>query len=66
MIHELKNILWVENEKFGVARVLFLIDYGPEANSQFLCVVKKTGEFKFFDTNQVKIEKNFTLDERME
>lgn len=65
MIHELKQILWVENKKLGKMRVLFLIDYGPEANGQFLCVVKKTGELKWVDTNQVKVEANYTLEENI-
>jgi hypothetical protein len=65
MIHEVENILWFENEEFGKVRALFLIDYGAEANGQFLCVVKKTGELKWFDTNQLKLERNYTLGENL-
>lgn len=65
MIYELQNILWVKHEQFGEMRVLFLIDYGPEANSQFMCIVKTTGEFKCFDTNQVKATSNYTLGENV-
>ena len=65
MIHELSQILWVVNEKFGVCRVIFLIDYGCEANTIWVCVVKKTGAIKHFNSEQIKVEANYTLDENV-
>ena len=65
MIHEIKQVLWVENEMFGIMRALFIIDYGCEANTIWICAVKKTGEIKHFDSEQIKIEKNYTLGENL-
>jgi len=60
MIHELKQILWVETPH-GRGQVLFLMDYGPHENTILLVALEKTQELKHYNTNQVKIEFNYTL-----
>jgi phosphoribosyl-AMP cyclohydrolase len=65
MIHEIKQVLWVEHETFGAMRAMFIIDYGCEANTVWVCAVKKDGAIKHFDSNQIKVERNYTLEENL-
>lgn len=59
-IHEFNNTLWLENEEFGLMQALLAIDYGINQNIILLCAIKKTGELKHFDTNQVRLSRNYT------
>lgn len=59
-IHEIKQILTV-NTPFGEAQVLFLIDYGVHRNSIWVCASFSDGKIRHFDTNQISLTSNHTL-----
>jgi len=60
-IHEIKQILWVETPH-GEGQALFLIDYGPHQNTIWIVAIQDSKEIKHYDSNQIKICTNFTLD----
>jgi hypothetical protein len=60
MIHEVKQILTV-NTPFGEAQVLFIMDYGIHRNSIWICASFSDGKIRHFDTNQITITSNHTL-----
>lgn len=60
-IHEIKQILWVETPH-GEGQALFLIDYGPHQNTIWLVALQGSKEIKHYDSNQIKICTNHTLD----
>ena len=60
MIHEVKQILTV-NTPFGEAQVLFIMDYGIHRNSIWICASFFDGKIRHFDTNQITITSNHTL-----
>jgi hypothetical protein len=59
-IYELKQILIV-NTPFGEAQVLFIMDYGIHNNSIWVCASYSDGKIRHFDTNQISIKPNHTL-----
>jgi hypothetical protein len=59
-IYELKQILIV-NTPFGEAQVLFIMDYGIHNNSIWVCASNSDGKIRHFDTNQITIKTNHTL-----
>jgi hypothetical protein len=60
-IHELKQVL-TANTPFGEAQVLFLIDYGIHRNTIWVCASFEDGKIRHFDSNQITITINYTLD----
>lgn len=60
MIHEVKQILTV-NIPFGEAQVLFIMDYGIHRNSIWICASFSDGKIRHFDTNQITLTSNHTL-----
>lgn len=60
-IHEVQQVLNC-NTPFGKAQVLFLIDYGIHQNTIWVCASFKDGLIRHFDSNQISIENNLTLD----
>jgi hypothetical protein len=60
-IHELKQVLTV-NTPFGEAQALFLIDYGIHRNTIWVCASFEDGKIRHFDSNQITITINYTLD----
>jgi hypothetical protein len=64
-IHEVKQVLTV-NTPFGEAQVLFLIDYGIHRNSIWVCASFSDGKIRHFDTNQISITNNHTLNFNLE
>jgi len=60
MIHEVKQILTV-NTLFGEAQVLFIMDYGIHRNSIWICASFSDGKIRHFDTNQITVTSNHTL-----
>ena len=60
MIHEVKQILTV-NTPFGEAQVLFIMDYGIHRNSIWICASFTDGKIRHFDTNQITLTSNHTL-----
>lgn len=60
MIHEFNNLIEVITP-LGNGYMSLLLDYGPYNNSLIMVILKDTGEVKFFETNQIKVIKNHTL-----
>jgi hypothetical protein len=60
-IHEVQQFLTV-NTEFGRAQVLFIIDYGIHQNSIWVCSSYSDGKIRHFDTNQISLSPNYTLD----
>jgi hypothetical protein len=63
-IHEITQVLWV-NTPHGVGQALFLIDYGPHQNTIWVVSSKEDGKVKHYDSNQITIERNHTLNFNM-
>ena len=59
-IYELQQILTVDTP-FGVSQVLFIIDYGIHTNSIWVCADFSDGKIRHFDTNQISVTTNHTL-----
>lgn len=60
-IHEVQQVLTV-NTPFGEAQVLFIIDYGVHKNTIWVCTTFSDGKIRHFDTNQISVTINHTLD----
>lgn len=60
-IHELQQILTCDTP-FGEAQVLFIIDYGIHRNSIWVCASFDDGKIRHFDTSQITITSNHTLE----
>ena len=60
IIHEVQQILTV-NTPFGEAQVLFIIDYGIHRNSIWVCASFSDGKVRHFDTTQISVTTNYTL-----
>jgi hypothetical protein len=60
MILEITQLLWLTTPK-GQAIAKFLIDYGPEADLQWVCFVQETKEIWTFSNFDVRVETNVTL-----
>lgn len=61
IIHEVQQVLTC-NTEFGEAQVLFLMDYGIHRNTIWVCADFKDGKIRHFDSNQITITMNHTLD----
>lgn len=60
-IHEVQQFLTV-NTEFGRAQVLFIIDYGIHQDSIWVCSSYIDGKIRHFDSNQISLSPNYTLD----
>lgn len=65
VIHEIQQVMTV-NTPFGEAQALFLIDYGIHLNSIWVCATYSDGKIRHFDSNQITININHTLDFNLE
>jgi hypothetical protein len=54
------------NTEFGLAQALFIIDYGVHANTIWLCASLEDGRIRHFNSNQITIEKNNTINLNLE
>ena len=63
-IHEVQQILTC-NTPFGEAQVLFIIDYGVHRNSMWVCASFSDGKIRHFDSSQISVTINHTLDFNM-
>ena len=61
IIHEVNPVLKV-NTPFGEAQVLFLMDYGIHQNTIWVVCLKHNGKILHYDSNQLTIDKNNTLE----
>lgn len=60
MIHEIKQLMYV-NTPHGEGVALFIIDYGPQANTIWIVANRTDGIIRHYDSNDVTISANFTL-----
>lgn len=60
-IHEIQQVLWF-NTPHGLGQALFLIDYGIHQNTIWVIANKSDGAVRHYDSNQISLEKNCTLD----
>jgi hypothetical protein len=60
-IHEVKQVLKV-NTPFGIAQVLFLMDYGIHQNTIWVCASYEDGKIRHFDSNQISVTVNHTIE----
>lgn len=65
VVHEVRQVLWA-NTPHGVGQVLFVIDYGIHVNSIWVITLKEDGRIMHYDTNQISIERNHTMDFNLE
>lgn len=61
MIHEIQNTLWF-NTPHGIGQALFIIDYGIHQNTIWVIALSGGGEIKHYNSNQIKILYNYTLE----
>lgn len=59
-VHEFQQVIWLATP-LGEGVALLHIDYGVQHNGTLL-VALEDGELKYFDTNQVKLLRNDTLE----
>jgi hypothetical protein len=59
-ILEVKQVI-IANTPLGDAQVLFIIDYGIHQNTIWVCASFKDGIIKHFDSNQISIKSNHTI-----
>jgi hypothetical protein len=64
-IHEINQVIMV-NTEFGLAQALFIIDYGIHTNTIWLCASICDGKIRHFDSNQITIQKNNTINLNLE
>ena len=60
VIHEIQQVMWVDTPH-GMGQALFLIDYGVQNNIIFVVALEKDGSIKHYDTNQIFLSTNHTL-----
>jgi len=61
VIHEIQQTIWVNTPK-GIGHALFIIDYGIHQNTVWVVCLKETGNILHFDSNQLTVTKNYTLE----
>ena len=61
VIHEIQQTIWVNTPK-GIGHALFIIDYGIHQNTVWVVCLKETGKILHFDSNQLTVTKNNTLE----
>ena len=60
-IHEIQQLIYI-NTPHGEAQALFIIDYGIHENTIWVSANKKDGKIRHYNTNQISITKNNTID----
>lgn len=60
-IHEIQQIMFI-NTPHGESQALFIIDYGPHNNTIWVAANKKNGKIRHYDSNQITLIHNHTLD----
>lgn len=60
VIHEIQQVLSC-NTPFGEAQALFIIDYGIHKNTVWVCASFSDGKIRHFDSNQITITCNYTI-----
>lgn len=60
IIHEIKQMLWVTTPH-GDGIALFLMDYGMQNNTIWVVALEEDGAVKHYDSNQIKLCYNDTI-----
>lgn len=60
-ILEIQQTLWF-NTPHGLGQALFIIDYGIHQNTIWVIANKDDGKIRHYDSNQISLEKNCTID----
>ena len=60
-ILEIQQTLWF-NTPHGLGQALFIIDYGIHQNTIWVVANKEDGKIRHYDSNQISLEKNCTID----
>lgn len=60
MIHELNQELWLDTP-IGRGLCIFLVDRGPNADNEWVCVDEKTGELWAWKSYDVRVTKCRTM-----
>ena len=58
-IHEVQQLLEVSTPH-GNGFALFIIDYGPQANTCWVVANKSDGRVRHYDSNDITLVKNYT------
>ena len=61
MIHEFKNALWVMTPH-GEGIAILVIDYGIQHNTVWVVANKSDGRIRHYDSNQISLSRNHTID----
>lgn len=61
VIHEIQQLITCDTP-FGEAQALFIMDYGIHRNTIWVCASFKDGKIRHFDSNQITITRNDTLE----
>lgn len=59
-IHEIQQGMFL-NTPHGESIALFIIDYGPQINTVWVVANKLDGSIRHYDSNQITLTKNDTL-----
>lgn len=60
-IHEIQQGMFL-NTPHGESIALFIIDYGPQINTVWVVANKLDGSIRHYDSNQITLTQNDTLD----
>jgi hypothetical protein len=60
-IHEIKQLMFI-NTPHGESQALFIIDYGIHGNTIWVAANLKNGKIRHYDSNQITLSKNNTID----
>jgi len=60
MMHEITQVMLVDTP-FGQAQALFILDYGIHFNTIWVCASVEDGAIRHFDSNQINITTNHTM-----
>jgi hypothetical protein len=61
IIHEIQQVIFI-NTPHGESQALFIIDYGLHLNTIWVAANKKDGKVRHYDSNQISLIKNNTID----
>lgn len=63
MIHEIRQVIWLDTPK-GQALAKFIVDRGIDSDLEWITVLQETGQVLSFDNSEVLVCKSFTLGRR--
>jgi hypothetical protein len=60
-IHEIQQVMFI-NTPHGESQALFIIDYGVHQNTIWVAANKEDGKIRHYDSNQISLTINCTVD----